>query len=68
MMPSLLALARTAVYPAFRMAWHRTPYVEGGWVGWPSQARPAQATMEVASLAVKGWPVEVEVTATYGRH
>jgi enamine deaminase RidA (YjgF/YER057c/UK114 family) len=30
-----------------------------------NKARPARATMEVASLAVPGWPVEVEVTATY---
>ncbi|MBA2947403.1 Rid family hydrolase [Streptomyces himalayensis] len=30
-----------------------------------NKARPARATMEVASLAVKGWLVEVEVTATY---
>ncbi|WP_326595781.1 Rid family hydrolase [Streptomyces sp. NBC_01803] len=28
-------------------------------------ARPARATMEVVSLAVPGWLVEVEVTATY---
>ncbi|MEV0634530.1 Rid family hydrolase [Streptomyces sp. NPDC050619] len=33
-----------------------------------NKARPARATMEVASLAVKGWLVEVEVTATYGKH
>ncbi|MDQ1043212.1 Rid family hydrolase [Streptomyces sp. V4I2] len=32
-----------------------------------NKARPARATMEVASLAVKGWLVEVEVTATYGK-
>ncbi|MFI6690530.1 Rid family hydrolase [Streptomyces sp. NPDC050433] len=30
-----------------------------------NEARPARATMEVASLAVRGWLVEVEVTATY---
>ncbi|WP_381794570.1 Rid family hydrolase [Streptomyces niveus] len=30
-----------------------------------NEARPARATMEVASLAVQGWLVEVEVTATY---
>ncbi|KAK1181951.1 Rid family hydrolase [Streptomyces sp. NBS 14/10] len=30
-----------------------------------NKARPARATMEVASLAVKGWVVEVEVTAAY---
>ncbi|OAH12683.1 Rid family hydrolase [Streptomyces jeddahensis] len=30
-----------------------------------NRARPARATMEVASLAVKGWLVEVEVTAAY---
>ncbi|MFE9628954.1 Rid family hydrolase [Streptomyces sp. NPDC006527] len=30
-------------------------------------ARPARATMEVTSLAVPGWLVEVEVTATYPR-
>ncbi|WP_282699899.1 Rid family hydrolase [Streptomyces sp. CC219B] len=30
-----------------------------------NKARPARATMEVASLAVKGWLVEVEVTAAY---
>lgn len=30
-----------------------------------NDARPARATMEVASLAVPGWLVEVEVTATY---
>ncbi|WP_063736553.1 Rid family hydrolase [Streptomyces sp. RTd22] len=30
-----------------------------------NKARPARATMEVASLAVKGWMVEVEVTAAY---
>jgi enamine deaminase RidA (YjgF/YER057c/UK114 family) len=30
-------------------------------------ARPARATMEVVSLAVPGWLVEVEVTATYPR-
>ncbi|MFE2041367.1 Rid family hydrolase [Streptomyces sp. NPDC059477] len=30
-----------------------------------NKARPARATMEVASLAVTGWIVEVEVTATY---
>ncbi|MER5889723.1 Rid family hydrolase [Streptomyces sp. NPDC001941] len=33
----------------------------------PNRARPARATMEVASLAVKGWLVEVEVTAAYRR-
>lgn len=32
-----------------------------------NKARPARATMEVASLAVKGWLVEVEVTAAYKR-
>ncbi len=32
-----------------------------------NRARPARATMEVASLAVPGWLVEVEVTATYRR-
>jgi enamine deaminase RidA (YjgF/YER057c/UK114 family) len=32
-----------------------------------NKARPARATMEVASLAVKGWLVEVEVTAVYGK-
>lgn len=32
----------------------------------PNKARPARATMEVASLAVPGWLVEVEVTAAYG--
>lgn len=32
-----------------------------------NKARPARATMEVASLAVKGWLVEVEVTAAYGK-
>ncbi|MDT0309466.1 Rid family hydrolase [Streptomyces sp. DSM 44917] len=31
----------------------------------PNAARPARATMEVASLAVPGWLVEVEVTAAY---
>lgn len=30
-----------------------------------NNARPARATMEVSSLAVTGWLVEVEVTATY---
>ncbi|MFI9757092.1 Rid family hydrolase [Streptomyces sp. NPDC051963] len=30
-----------------------------------NKARPARATMEVASLAVPGWLVEVEVTAVY---
>ncbi|WP_436789910.1 Rid family hydrolase [Yinghuangia sp. YIM S10712] len=30
-----------------------------------NNARPARATMEVASLAVPGWLVEVEVTAAY---
>ncbi|MDH6623894.1 enamine deaminase RidA (YjgF/YER057c/UK114 family) [Streptomyces sp. LBL] len=30
-----------------------------------NKARPARATMELASLAVRGWLVEVEVTATY---
>ncbi|AKH82297.1 endoribonuclease L-PSP [Streptomyces sp. CNQ-509] len=30
-----------------------------------NRARPARATMEVASLAVPGWLVEVEVTAAY---
>jgi len=30
-----------------------------------NSARPARATMELASLAVPGWLVEVEVTATY---
>ncbi|MEV6592860.1 Rid family hydrolase [Streptomyces acidicola] len=30
-----------------------------------NKARPARATMEVASLAVQGWLVEVEVTAAY---
>ncbi|MFF4806091.1 Rid family hydrolase [Streptomyces sp. NPDC001351] len=33
-----------------------------------NKARPARATMEVASLAVKGWLVEVEVTAAYKKH
>ncbi|GAB2953593.1 RidA family protein [Streptomyces pseudoechinosporeus] len=32
-----------------------------------NKARPARATMEVASLAVPGWLVEVEVTATYNK-
>jgi enamine deaminase RidA (YjgF/YER057c/UK114 family) len=31
-------------------------------------ARPARATLEVASLAVTGWLVEVAVTATYPEH
>ncbi|WP_409473896.1 hypothetical protein [Streptomyces sp. HC307] len=30
-----------------------------------NKARPACVTMEVASLAVKGWLVEVEVTTAY---
>ncbi|WLW50355.1 Rid family hydrolase [Streptomyces sp. YU58] len=30
-----------------------------------NKSRPARATMEVASLAVPGWLVEVEVTAAY---
>ncbi|MER7176680.1 Rid family hydrolase [Streptomyces mesophilus] len=32
-----------------------------------NSARPARATMEVTSLAVPGWLVEVEVTAAYPR-
>jgi enamine deaminase RidA (YjgF/YER057c/UK114 family) len=31
----------------------------------PNDARPARATIEIPSLAVPGWLVEVEVTATY---
>jgi monoamine oxidase len=25
---------------SFSVAWHRTPFIEGGWVGWPSQTGP----------------------------
>ncbi len=28
---------RTELANAFSVAWHRTPYVEAGWVGWPSR-------------------------------
>ncbi|MEO3750181.1 Rid family hydrolase [Streptomyces sp. B6B3] len=34
----------------------------------PNDARPARATLEIDSLAVPGWLVEVQVTATYPRH
>lgn len=25
---------------AFSVAWHRTPFIEGGWISWPSQTSP----------------------------
>jgi monoamine oxidase len=28
---------RTELASAFSVAWHRTPFIEGGWVGWPSR-------------------------------
>ncbi len=29
---------RDELASSFSVAWHRTPYIEGGWVGWPSQS------------------------------
>lgn len=31
---------RSELASAFSVAWHRTPFVEGGWVSWPSQTGP----------------------------
>lgn len=31
---------RTELDHSFSVAWHRTPHIEGGWVGWPSQTGP----------------------------
>jgi monoamine oxidase len=31
---------RTELASAFSVAWHRTPYIEGGWVGWAQQPSP----------------------------
>ncbi|WP_326595780.1 flavin monoamine oxidase family protein [Streptomyces sp. NBC_01803] len=31
---------RTELDHSFSVAWHRTPFIEGGWVGWPSQSGP----------------------------
>jgi monoamine oxidase len=31
---------RTELAASFSVAWHRTPFVEGGWVGWESQTGP----------------------------
>ncbi|GAB2852606.1 flavin monoamine oxidase family protein [Streptomyces deserti] len=31
---------RTELAHSFSVAWHRTPYIEGGWVSWPSQSGP----------------------------
>ncbi|GAA5036688.1 flavin monoamine oxidase family protein [Actinopolymorpha pittospori] len=28
---------RTELATSFSVAWHRTPYIEGGWVSWPSR-------------------------------
>ncbi|TWE14135.1 monoamine oxidase [Prauserella muralis] len=28
---------RAELASAFSVAWHRTPFIEGGWVGWPSR-------------------------------
>ncbi|MFE9643648.1 flavin monoamine oxidase family protein [Streptomyces sp. NPDC006365] len=31
---------RTELDHSFSVAWHRTPHIEAGWVGWPSQTGP----------------------------
>lgn len=31
---------RSELASSFSVAWHRTPFIEGGWVGWPSQTGP----------------------------
>ncbi|MCX5604040.1 flavin monoamine oxidase family protein [Streptomyces phaeochromogenes] len=31
---------RTELDRSFSVAWHRTPHIEAGWVGWPSQTGP----------------------------
>ncbi|MFE6281226.1 flavin monoamine oxidase family protein [Streptomyces sp. NPDC057877] len=31
---------RSELERSFSVAWHRTPHIEGGWVGWPSQDGP----------------------------
>ncbi|MDT0342670.1 flavin monoamine oxidase family protein [Streptomyces litchfieldiae] len=31
---------RSELAASFSVAWHRTPYIEAGWVGWPSQSGP----------------------------
>lgn len=31
---------RTELAASFSVAWHRTPFIEGGWVGWESQTGP----------------------------
>ncbi|MGW1886705.1 flavin monoamine oxidase family protein [Streptomyces sp. NPDC001970] len=36
---------RTELDRSFSVAWHRTPDVEGGWVGWPSQNGPEYALL-----------------------
>ncbi|WP_445399516.1 flavin monoamine oxidase family protein [Streptomyces sp. LE64] len=31
---------RTELASSFSVAWHRTPFIEGGWAAWPSQTGP----------------------------
>jgi monoamine oxidase len=31
---------RSELASSFSVAWHRTPFIEAGWVGWPSQTGP----------------------------
>jgi monoamine oxidase len=31
---------RAELAASFSVAWHRTPFIEGGWVGWESQTGP----------------------------
>ncbi|MFD5319065.1 flavin monoamine oxidase family protein [Streptomyces sp. NPDC127098] len=31
---------RSELARSFSVAWHRTPFIEAGWVGWPSQTGP----------------------------
>jgi hypothetical protein len=31
---------RTELRSAFSVAWQRTPFIEGGWISWPSQTGP----------------------------
>jgi monoamine oxidase len=36
---------RSGLAGAFSVAWHRTPFIEGGWVGWPSRTNGEYALL-----------------------
>lgn len=38
-------VCRTELDAAFSVAWHRTPFIEGGWISWPKQESPQYALL-----------------------